>query len=285
MKANALCLLTLLLVLPVFVDGRVLAANASPIQSDQADEGVDPDMLFPLAKRNGLRMEAIVTPLSQLGKGVTNTQFVATFKDGNNTLKQVVEHPATANGIQLAVAAYMTYRAGDLEEAAFLFYESRLRFYYDLERYEPVALGSGLSDVKWFLSLLIESVKRPLIRDLYMQPEVFAKVVRRIEAFDLQTPTEYDPGWDYTLRDVPTNLPSQYKMEMVETMKPIAQLLAMPEYFEAFRVLRACNDLPLDRQEDLIIVARRTKAEETMRRIEDSKNLHGIIYQSKNTKE
>ncbi len=40
------------------------------------------------------------------------------------------------------------------------------------------------------------------------------------------------------------------------------------------------KELPFDQQEHKAVVQRRAKAEDTMRRIEKEKNLHGIIYQT-----
>jgi hypothetical protein len=279
MRVAFLPVLMLLLSVAALAEVRVCTAAPNQGQSAQGDEGVDPDVLFPLAKRNGLQMSAVVTAVPELGKGVTNTQFVATFKGGKKALKNILAHPENATGVQLAVASYTTYRSGDLAEAAFLYYACRLRFFQDLDKYVPKEKESGLSSTNWFLSLLVDSVKADLLRDLYLQPEVLASVVKRIETFELREPAGYDPGWDYTLHAVPADLFAKNKAMVLENLKPTSDLLLVPEYSEAFRTLRECNDASLEQQKGRAVAERRSKAIEAMRRIEKEKKLHGVIFQ------
>jgi hypothetical protein len=277
MRVVSLSVLLLLLSVAFFAEIRAQAADSNQAQNAQADEGVDPDLLFPLAKRNGLEMIALETPVPSLGKDVTNTQFVATFKGGKKALKNVLAHPETATGIQLAVASYMTYRAGDLADAAFLYYASRLRFYHDLGKYEPK--DSGNASTNWFLSLLVDSAKADVLRDLYLQPAVLGQVVKRIEAFEMKEPTGYSPGWDYTLHSVRADLFTKNKAIVLENLKPTSELLLIPEYFAEYRTVRECNEMPAEEQKNPAAADRRSKAIDAMRRIEKEKNLHGPIYQ------
>ncbi len=226
-------------------------------------------------------MEALATPVPSLGKDVTNTQFVATFKGGKKALEKVLAHPENATGIQLAVASYMAYHAGDLRNATFLYFASRLRFYQDLDKYVP---NSSTISTEWFLSLLVDSVKDDVLRESFMQPEILADVVKWIETFEVKEPAGYNPGWDYTLHNVLTNLFAKNKAMTLEYLKPISELLLIPEYFEAYRTVRVCNEMSPEQQKQPAAMKRRQQAIDAMRRIETEKKLHGMIFQLDNNK-
>jgi hypothetical protein len=232
------------------------------------------DTMFPLAKPNGVVMDVVRVPSEN--KDIVRNDFVAAFKDGEKTLKQVIAHPETATAIQLFVATDMTYRAGDLPEAAFLYHAGNIRLYYDIEKYPPKESGAG--NTNWFLNVLQNGVRVDLVRTLYRQPQVLADVVSRIEGWNIKEQPGYKPGWEFTPAEVPADLFAKIKAESLEYLKPMATLMGIPEYFEATCSLQECNGLPLDQQEDKAVVERRSNAEEVMRRIEREKNLHGVMY-------
>jgi len=254
------------------------AESQTKTAKTDANEAFDINELFPLAKPNGVALSVLELPSAN--KNIVRKDIVPTFLAGQAAFDNVVAHPETATAIQLGVAADMAYRSGDLPEAAFLFYAARLRLYHDLEKFPPKE--SGADQTQSFLRAVTEGVQIDLLRELYLHPKALAEVVRRIESFPIQEPAGYQPGWAYTTHDVARDWFAKNKAVMVRNMKPMAELLAIPEYFEAFRTMRECNDLPFDRQEDKAVVDRRTKAEATMTRIEKEKNLRGVMYQMNN---
>jgi hypothetical protein len=281
MKVAFWLLLSLSLTVALSSDVRVHAAPPENKESSASDESVDPSLVFPLAKRNGLVMESVRTE-SPLGKNVTNVNFVASFAGGRKALEKVVAHPENATGIQLAVAANTLFRAGDLEEAGFLFNACRLRFAYDLDKYQPKKTDS--TGTEWFLSLLVDNVKEDVITSLYLHPKAMNVVVKRLESFELKEPAGYDPGWDYTRQDVPADLFARNKAMMLASMKPTSELLLLPEYFAAFREYRDCSvlltaDLMKGGRGLPEVEKRRKTAADTMRRIENDMNLQGPMYQ------
>jgi hypothetical protein len=273
--------LALVLAIAVSAEIRVQADPPAKGQNAPADEGTDADALFPLVKRNGIEMR-IVEKSASADKNIVRRDIVPSFIGGQEVLNTIVAHPENATAIQLAAAADVTYRAGDLPEAAFLFYAARLRVYQDLEKYPPNE--SQAAGTNWLLGVLLDGVKIDLIRGLYLQPKVLADVVKRLESFELKEPASYDPGWDYTRHDVPADLFAKNKATMLAAIKPTSQLLLLPEYFAAFREYRDCDLLltsdPIKGGRGLAEVEKRRKnAADTMRRIENEMKLQGPMYQ------
>jgi hypothetical protein len=281
MRAFFWLVLTLSLTLAFLAEVRVNAAPEDEKGAAQADDSIDPTTLFPLAKRNGLVIQAVKTE-SPLNKNITNVNFEASFAGGRKTLEKVVAHPENATAIQLAVAAATMYRAGDLEEAGFLFNAARLRLSHDLDKYEPKNTGSTSTD--WFVSVLFDKLAQDVITSLSLDPKVMSKVVKRIESFDLKEPQGYNPGWDYTPHTMPDDVFAKNRAKLLANIKPTSELLLVPEYFDAFREYRQCNalltaDILKDGKGLPDVTKRRDKAAETMRLIENKKGLRGLMFQ------
>jgi hypothetical protein len=281
MRALPWLLFVLSLTTAVCAENRIQAAppdkGASPDKGQNkladSDEAIDPTTLFPLATRNGIHIRAETS--TSPDKMIVRHNFIPSFAVGYRKLKKVAAHPEEATAIQLGVAADMTFRAGNLQDAAFLFYAARLRAYQDIEKYPP----KDLAGTNWFLSVVLDGVKIDLLRSLYLQPKVLAEVVKRIEALDLKEPAGYDPGWSYERHKAPADLFAKNKALLLDDLKPTSELLLLPAYFQAFCVLRECNDLSQEQQQTPAITERRTKATDTMKRLEKEKNLHGLIFQ------
>jgi hypothetical protein len=266
--------LALSLTIVVFVGTRVQANPPDKRGNAQAEEGLDPNSLFPLGKQNGIHIT--VETSTSPDKMIVSHNFIPSFVGGQKELKKVVSHPENATGIQLGVAADMSYRAGNLQEAAFLFFAARLRLDQDFEKFPP---KDAAVRTDMFFTMVLDAVKLDLLHDLYSQPKVLAEVVKQIETFELKEPGRYNPGWDYTRHDVPADLFAKNKATMLEDMKPISELLLLPDYFLAFRVYRESYQLTEDEQKLPVVLEGRTKAVNAMKRIEKEKKLHGVIFQ------
>lgn len=269
----SILLLSLLFTISIGIYALNTDSNQAMTPQEQAEFL---NTMFPLAKQNGINMD--IVRMDSQNDNIVRNDYVASFLDGRKTLEYVLSNPETATAIQLLAATDMTYRAGHLQEAAFLFYAGRIRLCYDLEKYPPRESDSG--DTMQFLNVLENNVKIPLVRNLYSQPKIFAEVVKKIEAWNIKEPAGYKPGWEYAPKDVSADLFATQKAEALVSLKQMAVLLNIPEYFDALRTMRECNELPFDKQEDKAVVQRRTEAEEVMRRIEKDKNLQGIIYRA-----
>jgi len=266
-----------ILILIVAISAGICAQKTDSEQELTPREKTDYlNAMFPLAKINGIDMD--IVKIDSQNDNIVRNDFAAAFKDGEKMLEQVSTHPETATAIQLLVAADMTYRSGHLQDASFLLYTGRIRLYYDLEKYPPKE--SDANDTKWFLNVLENDVRIDLVRKLYAQPKMLAEVVKKIEDWNIKDDAGYKPGWEYTPQEVPADLFASYKTDALDNLKPMAVLMNIPEYFEAFNTMRECYELPFDRQDDKSVVERRSKAEDIMRGIEKEKNLKGVIYQA-----
>jgi hypothetical protein len=277
MKIVFWSLLALSLMIAVFAETRTQGASPTKEPSKPANSGeeVDPNSLFPLGKPNGIdiRVESSTSP----DKMIVRHNFIPSFVGGQKKLKWVLTHPEDATAMQLGVAADMSYRAGNLQDAGFLYYAARLRAAQDLEKYPPK--DSQSASTNWFLSVVIDGVKIDLLRQLFAQPKTLAEVIKRIEAFDPKEPVGYNPGWDHTRHDVPADLFAKNKATLLEDMKPLSELLLLPDYFQAFCVYSEFNNLSEEDQKNPAAIEARAKVAKLMKRIEKEKGLHGVMFQ------
>jgi hypothetical protein len=276
MRPTFWSVLALSLAIVALADNSGRGAPPDGRKALSSDEAFDPNTLFPLGKRNGvtIRVESSSLP----DEMIVSHNFIPSFVGGQKTLDKVLAHPENATAIQLAVATDMTYRAGNLKEAAFLFYAARLRWYQDSEKYVPAESSSASTTM--FMDYMLNGVRVDLLRELYLKPEILAAVVKRIESLALKEPAGYNPGWDYVRHDVSADLFAKNKATVLESLKPTAELLLVPDYFQAFRVYRASYELSEADQKNPEVLKYREKAANAMRRIEKERNLHGLMYQT-----
>lgn len=198
----------------------------------------------------------------------------APFKAGRVALEYVLTNAETMPPVLLLIGANTAYGLERLEDAAFLLYAAWIRSKYDLEKYKPTKTGGDSPEV--YLSFLFHNIGEPVNREIFLQPKDYAAVMERLEAWTIKDPPGYDCGWEHTLQRVPGDLSNKVKAEYLDFHKPIATLLNIPEYFQAFKAMREYEDLPLAKRSDPDALKRRSSARETMRRIEKEKNLKGL---------
>jgi hypothetical protein len=265
-----LLLATLALLATSFLPASSDAPNKSTPQSDEVPNLDGP---CPLNKHNAIQLnvETVTLPGDQKIMRL-NPTFVA----GNKALKAVIAHPENANAVELATAAAGALRAGDLEQAGLLIFAARLRGFQDLESYPP----AEESQTHTWLGMLLSCVKADVVHhELQFQPKAFAQVVKRLEAFQLKEPADYKPGWNYSKHTAHPDLFAKNKAEMLAELKPIGDLLLMPDYLAAFKRYCEVNELSPEMQKSPVKVKKRAGAVETMKRIEKEKNLQGVMYQ------
>lgn len=191
----------------------------------------------------------------------------------NKELEEVLKNAEATPTAILLTGAYSAYGSGRLEDAAFLLYTARIRRKHDLDKYQPTEAGAN--DPNVYLSYLFNNISEPVNPQIFLRPVEYAAVVKRLDAWTMKDPSGYNPGWDFVLSDVPPDFPAKVKSEYMDFYKPLATLLSIPEYFQAFKVVREYNDLSLEKQSDPAAMKRRSEAMDIMRRIEKSKNLKG----------
>ena len=197
------------------------------------------------------------------------------LQGGATVVDYVVAHADTISPVNLLGAAGTAYRTGRLEDAAFLFYAGRIRARYDLQRYEPKGTGGDSPGV--FFQALIDAESVPIIQDVFSDASAYKNALARMDAWKIKEMPAYDPGYAHSLRKVPADLGEQLKKQSLDGMMPLAKLLAIPEYAQTLKVLRAINQSP--NVEDLppATLERRAQAEATLQRIEKEQNVKGIM--------
>jgi hypothetical protein len=254
------------------------AADVPSKDTPQSNEGPSLDGPFPLNKHNPIQLN--VETVTRAGdKATVRETLNPTFVAGDKALKEVIAHPENANAVELATAAAGALRAGDLEEAGLLIFAARLRGFQDLECYPPTKEGQAIS-TEASLGMLLSFVKTDVVHlRLQFEPKVFAGVVKRLEAFQLKEPADYKPGWDYVKHIEKDDLFTKNKAAMLAELKPVSDLLLMPDYLAAFKRYCEFNELSPEMQKLPVNAKNRAEDIETMKRIEKEKNLQGVMYQ------
>jgi hypothetical protein len=268
-----LSLATLVLLAPSFLRA---APDASSKNTPAAKEGDNLGGPFRLNKDNAINV-SIETVTNN--KEVVRESLYPTFAAGDKAVKAVIAHPENANSLELATAAAGVLRAGDLEEAGFLIFAAQLRELQDLESYPPADKNQTVSTTA-LLGMVIGCVRGDVVtRELQFQPKVLVNVVKRLDALQLKEPADYKPGWDYTKHAVKPGLFAENKANMLAELKPVSELLLMPDYFAALKCYSDFSELSPEAQKQPANAKSRDQAVTTMKRIEKEKNLHGVMYQ------
>ena len=106
------------------------------------------------------------------------------------------------------------------------------------------------------------------------EPERYARVVRRLEVWEIEPRPDEDPGWEFIREKAEEGLRvfREEKQRSLETMQQIAALLADDEYFAAFRtvqeysVAERSGNTPVDPRaaREALGVMRRIEAEKAL---------------------
>jgi hypothetical protein len=110
------------------------------------------------------------------------------------------------------------------------------------------------------------------------EPKVFAKAIERVKNWNPKAPKEYEPGYEFTERKSEKDAHEAAKpnrTEFLSRLGDLSSLLNDPEYFAAFRVVRAYNLASDDKQRPT--KEENEKATGTMKRIEKDKGLKGFF--------
>jgi uncharacterized protein len=126
---------------------------------------------------------------------------MAPFHGGKEALDYVLAHAETMPAIDLLVGASTAYRLDRLQDAGFLFYAGETRARYELKKYKPVESGGNSPAV--FLVFLLANSEDTIVGDLKKRPADYAEVMDRLDAWTIREPRGFDPGWEYTLEDMP----------------------------------------------------------------------------------
>lgn len=269
---SMLSLATLVLLTP----SLLRAAPDASSKGTPTTKGDDRGEAFPLNKANPIHV-SVETVTSD--KKVERQSLCPTFAGGDKALKAVIAHPENANSLELATAAATVLRKGDLEEAGFLIFAAQLREIQDLECYPPADKDEPVS-TRALLGMLIGCVQSDVVlRELQFQPKTLVSVVKRLATLQLKEPANYQPGWDYAKHTAKPGLFAKNKANMLAEVKPVSELLLVPDYLAALKRYSDFNNLPPEAKKQPANVKSYDQATETMRQIEKEKKLQGVMYQ------
>ncbi len=186
-------------------------------------------------------------------------------------VRLVLENSAQADAATMFIASLNANSLGQLEDAGFLFYAAQMRAVFDMKRFKGGNTPGGVGAAFGALRNQIGEVINPAI---VRNPKVYAKIVERLENWDMTTPKDYKPGWD-TQGQVPgvekAAVVREIKEGPLKGMRPMAKLLQDPEYFAAFHTYQDFNLATYKEQQEPDRIAQKNAAEETILRIEKQK--------------
>ena len=133
---------------------------------------------------------------------INKDEFPIIVKAGGKALDYVLDNPERMSSMNLMAAAGTAYRLDRLQDAGFLCYAAQIRARYDANRYLPDFSDRESRSGGVGISLTMPLMGTPITSKLWLQPENFAKVVERLEAWDIDESPDYDPGWKFTRGDV-----------------------------------------------------------------------------------
>ena len=195
------------------------------------------------------------------------------FKAGGEALDYVLENAERMSSMNLMAAAGTAYRLDRLQDAGFLCYAAQIRAKYDANRYLPDFSDHnsrpGGIGIAWTMPLM----GIPITSKLWLQPEDLAKVVERLEAWNIVEYPGYDPGWIFTKADVSPDLFANLKKGQIDYLAKQSTLINIPEYFEALKIEREIDALTPEKRNDKAVADRLARAMQIMLRIEKERNI------------
>lgn len=113
----------------------------------------------------------------------------------SDTLFNPNRHLENSNSMILNLQSSTSLSSGKLEEAGVSVLAAKARFQIDRKVFPPIETGGSAPGV---LFAAFSSVNdQPIIEELAKEPEVFIKVIQRMEKWQPKFPYGYNPGWKF----------------------------------------------------------------------------------------
>jgi ankyrin repeat protein len=153
---------------------------------------------------------------------------MAPFQGGSEALDYVLAHADTMPSIQLFVGASTAYHLERWQDAAFLFYAARVRARYELKKYKPTDDGGNSPAI--LPTFLIANSEERIVGEINKRPEDRAEVMRRLDEWTIREPWGFDPGWKYTLQDLPADAAAR-EVAAVHKYRPGSRVYYASNFF------------------------------------------------------
>lgn len=115
----------------------------------------------------------------------------------------VLGHAELSPPYLLLIAAKVAAYQGRLEDAAFLFYAGLVRLRIDLRLFPLSHEEPGLDA---FVAIATDQLGPRLTHALMQSPELYDRLVARLERWQPEVPPGYDPGWHFVPREGPPDV-------------------------------------------------------------------------------
>ena len=157
----------------------------------------------------------------------------------SDLVELVLKEPSLVNSFTYFIAAKYAISLGKIEDAGFLFFAGQARGKLELYMHPApsVDVGSALGALKQ----TIGSVVNPAI----MQPVIYSNIVKRLNSWEVIPDPSYEFPWDTTNNNKTATEVGEKSVEikssMFAYMKPMAELLDIPDYYQAFQTIQDYN--------------------------------------------
>ena len=196
----------------------------------------------------------------------------------------IAKHADEVPPIVMFLASARAMALGDIETSGFLFYAAQIRAKFDLQRFPPVGEGGNSPGVAiGAIKYQVGAVVNPRV---FRAPEIYSKILDRLDTLDAKTGDTYDPGWEYKPSAQYEEKGHTWEKELLKTIKSdylmsargLSRLLNTPEYFTAFKIVQDFNFGSADNREDTDNKSTYDEAINTMTRIETEMKIKGMFY-------
>jgi len=200
----------------------------------------------------------------------------------------VVQHADTVPSFLLLLASAKAIALNDFENAGFLFYSGQIRAQFDLQRFPPTVKGGDSPTTA--LGTLKKQIGEVVNPRVFRQPQVYSRIIHRLEQWMIATKADYNPGWEYHDQSVGGNDLQSWEKETFNKIKSehlvfargFSKLLNMPEYFAAFKTVqdydmasKSFRDVPANKRA-------MQDAENIMKHIEKKRKINGMYFKKGN---
>ena len=206
-------------------------------------------------------------------------EFYGSKASQTAAVDKVLANTNRSDALTMLVAAGTAYKLHRLEDAGFLYYAGNIRGKYDLKRFPPIGKNSdGPSAALGASAYVVGETVNPAITDV---PNTYIAVVNRLAAWDCRTTSGYQMLlWQYKSGSLSeTQSCTDIQNSYVKPMRGIATLFGIPEYFSAFKAVKALNQSSQNFIGGLPSAAQQQSydaANATMRRIENEQHIKGF---------
>jgi hypothetical protein len=168
---------------------------------------------------------------------ISTTAIAAGASDNQS---DALSHAQSTNSLNLFEGAALSLNNKDLYDAGIQYFAAEIRARTDVDCYPPV--GTGGSSPAVLLGAMQSDLSQVIMPELPRNPVLFARITARLENWNPDVASKYNPGWRYrSVCSDYSNIAQSYKRKKMANIGNLSMLLQIPAYKAAFDIEQAYN--------------------------------------------